>query len=394
MLYSLPELLYQLGVPRIILESDFLMNSKIKKEHKMDIIDRTKNQHINYTNLKELGIKSGYEDSNFIMFVKELNLLKYKTLVSYNCPNNSDKPNSDSKVNIMVEYLNFIDIFFEASTNSIMLMDTEGKIQYVNPNFETVTGYASEEIKGRSFNILKCWDTENNLHDILWETLNQGKEWHGEIKKKKKNGEVFWDYSTIYPVFDENQSITHYLIVNEDITESKTTQSRTNHSAGSSAQRYLLRKEFLIRISTEIKVNLNIISGYVEILKYLVKDDDYKYSSIYFDAVSKHFQQLLKGVKEFSKEDPSQFNFLEPNNIFRFLKEVQVPVKIILRLIENLKNGFDRNNDIFLFGTFKGIGNLGGRILKITRLINDLSKGEIDEEKYLRRVLEGISENE
>ena len=360
----------------------------------MDIIDKRKNRHVDHTVLKEIGLKSGYEDNNFIMFVEELNLLKYNTTVSFSNSNINGKPNPGSKVNIMIEYLNFIDIFFETSANPVMLMDTSGKIQYVNPQCEAVSGYASQEMKGKSFNMLKCWDTETSQHDIFWQTLNQGKEWQGEIKKRKKNGNVFWDYLTIYPVFDDKQSITHYLIISEDITEAKKSESELNLVPKNSAAKYLLRIEFLARISNEIKVNLNIISGYVEILKYLVKDDDYEYSSIYFDAVNKHFSQLLRGIKEFSKEDPSQFNFLESNNIFKFLKEVQVPVKVILRMIENFKDGFDRNNDIFLFGIFKGICNMGERVLKITQLINNLSKGELDEEKYLRKVLDGISEED
>lgn len=358
----------------------------------MELIDKEKNQHTNYSSLRNNGLIPGYKKNKSIIFDKEMNVVKYKTLIKLDDFNNTGTKSPGAKINLMIEYINFIDIFFENSLNSILLIDYDAKIQYVNPRFEEATGYTLKEIKGRSFNILKCWDFENSQHDEFWETLNEGREWHGELKKKKKNGEMFWDYSTIIPVFNESQRITHYLIINEDITEIKNAENRLKYNLKNGFEDYSLRAKFLKIVSHEIKVNLNIISEFVEILTQFVKEDEYKYCNIYFDSVTKHINRLFNRVEDFSKEDPSQFYPLQHNNLFRILQEIRVPVKVIFHLIDLIKKEFGKKYNPHFSEMINVVSSLCERVLEIVRTANDLSKGETDEEKYLNNVLEKILE--
>ena len=358
----------------------------------MELIDKTKNQHTNYSSLGNYGQIPGYQKDKSIIFDKELNVVKYKTFINLNDFSNTGTKSPGAEINLMIEYINFIDIFFKNSLNSILLIDYDAKIQYVNPRFEEVTGYSSKEIKGRSFNILKCWDFESSLHDEFWETLNEGREWHGELKKKKKNGEMFWDYSTIFPVFNDNQRITHYLIINEDITEIKNAENRLKQNSKKGFEDYSLKTKFLKIVSSEIKVNLNIISELVEILMQFGKEDEYKYGNIYFDLLTNHINQLFKRAEDFSKEDPSQFYPLKYNNFSRTLQEFRVPVKVIFHLIDLIKKEFGEKYDPHFSEMINVVSNFCERVLEIVRTANDLSNRETDEEKYLNNVLEKIFE--
>jgi diguanylate cyclase (GGDEF)-like protein/PAS domain S-box-containing protein len=109
----------------------------------------------------------------------------------------------------------------ESSPTSIVITDTKGDIQYVNPKFTEVTGYSFSEAIGKNPRILKSDQTPPDVHIGLWETIPKGKEWHGEFCNRKKNGDLYWESASISPITDSNGVITHYVAVKEDITERK-----------------------------------------------------------------------------------------------------------------------------------------------------------------------------
>lgn len=109
----------------------------------------------------------------------------------------------------------------EQSPSTIVITDIDGKIEYVNPKFEEVTGYSYDEVKGQTPKILKT-----NLHDDayyrkLWDDIEAGKTWQGEFKNKRKDGTEYWENATIAPIFDEDGTIVNFVAVKENITARK-----------------------------------------------------------------------------------------------------------------------------------------------------------------------------
>src|SRR3989339_962097 len=90
------------------------------------------------------------------------------------------------------------------SSASVIISEFNGDIAFVNSVFESRTGYSSSEVIGKKPRFLKSDETDPEKHKKLWETITSGKEWRGEFKNKRKNGEYFWEYSTIYPITDAN----------------------------------------------------------------------------------------------------------------------------------------------------------------------------------------------
>ena len=109
----------------------------------------------------------------------------------------------------------------EQSPAAVLITDTKGNIEYVSPSFMRLTGYTFEEVKGKNPRFLKSMDTPPEVYVELWNTIKAGKEWHGEIKNIKKNGESFWELASISPIKDQNGTITHFVGIKEDITERK-----------------------------------------------------------------------------------------------------------------------------------------------------------------------------
>jgi len=107
----------------------------------------------------------------------------------------------------------------EQAGEVIVITDVNGKIQYVNPAFEGVSGYKREEAIGLNPRILKSGRQDALFYRQLWDTISSGKTWSGRMVNRKKDGSLYTEEATISPVFDAEGRITNYVAVKRDITE-------------------------------------------------------------------------------------------------------------------------------------------------------------------------------
>lgn len=114
----------------------------------------------------------------------------------------------------------------EQSPSLVVITDADGNIEYVNPQFEAVSGYTLAEVAGRNPRLLKSGNTPKEVYEDLWCTLKAGREWRGEFCNRKKDGSPFWEYAIISPIKAEDGRITHYVAVKEDITVRKAYEER------------------------------------------------------------------------------------------------------------------------------------------------------------------------
>ena len=114
----------------------------------------------------------------------------------------------------------------EQSPASVMIGDTEGRIEYVNPKFTQVTGRSPKEVIGQKARIMKPGYPTAEEHERFWQTITSGRTWRGEFHNRKKNGEFYWEAVAISPVRNPDGFITHFVAVKEDITERKQAQAQ------------------------------------------------------------------------------------------------------------------------------------------------------------------------
>ncbi len=119
-------------------------------------------------------------------------------------------------------------IFFHAVSQNpvcVLITDPDGIIEYVNPQFTFVTGYTLDEVRGKNPRFLKSGETSEEVYQGLWETIKRGETWELEILNHKRNGEGYWAYELIAPVLDDEGKVTHFVAMQQDITERKRTES-------------------------------------------------------------------------------------------------------------------------------------------------------------------------
>ena len=106
----------------------------------------------------------------------------------------------------------------EQAAEIVVITDPSGNIQYVNPAFETVTGYGRDEIVGKNPRILKSGKQDEAFYRNLWETISSGHIWQGRMVNKRKDQTLFTEEATISPVRDPGGRIVNYVAVKHDIT--------------------------------------------------------------------------------------------------------------------------------------------------------------------------------
>ena len=105
----------------------------------------------------------------------------------------------------------------DATPDVFLVTDAELKITYVNPAFQSVTGYSLEEVLGRSDKFLRAPSDRQKIHDYC-ESTQRGREWIGELINVRRNGEVYHVEATISPIADIAGGFMGYVACERDIT--------------------------------------------------------------------------------------------------------------------------------------------------------------------------------
>ncbi len=170
-----------------------------------------------------LDNKENYYDENH----KKL-LLQFKNTIELDLKIYIDLYKRKSDVNqslsdVLLE-LKTLSTAVNQSANVVVVTDARGIIKYVNQKFTEVTGYTKEEAVGQNPRILKSGFYNKTEYKRLWRTIKTGAEWNGEFLNKKKNGELYWEKTSIYPLCDDKAKIVNYVAVKEDVTNFKKDQ--------------------------------------------------------------------------------------------------------------------------------------------------------------------------
>lgn len=109
----------------------------------------------------------------------------------------------------------------EQSPAATVITDSEGRIEYVNPKFTEVSGYAAEEAIGKTPAVINSGLTPLATYQDMWKTIKSGASWRGTLRNRKKNGEIYWEDECISPLKNERGEIINFIAVKEDITDRK-----------------------------------------------------------------------------------------------------------------------------------------------------------------------------
>ncbi|MBD2120590.1 ATP-binding protein [Trichocoleus sp. FACHB-262] len=148
------------------------------------------------------------------------------------------------------------------------------EIVYVNPAFSEMTGYASEEVLGKTPRLLQGPDTDRQLLRDLRQHLIDGEPFHGEAINYRKDGTEYYVEWNLTPIRDVQQTITHFVAIQRDISDRKRLEQEREHllqqeqAARNEAEAANRTKdEFLAMLSHELRTPLTPILGWAKMLR-------------------------------------------------------------------------------------------------------------------------------
>jgi PAS domain S-box-containing protein len=106
----------------------------------------------------------------------------------------------------------------DQAAEAVVITDAGGTIQYVNPAFESITGYSTDEVIGENPRILKSGEQDHDFYARMWETLASGETWSGRMVNRRKDGALYTEDAVISPVRDGAGRTINYVAVKRDVS--------------------------------------------------------------------------------------------------------------------------------------------------------------------------------
>ena len=190
----------------------------------------------------------------------------------------------------------------EQSPNSIIITDTTGTIQYVNPAFSRTTGYSYDEAIGQKPSILQSGKTSAATFKDMWQTIREGSKWSGQFTNKTKAGKLYEEHVTIAPIRNEAGDITHFIATKENITELKEARRQAD-------QANQAKGEFLANMSHEIRTPMNLIFGMTELLLDTDLADEQRTFLKRIQTAGTNLLALINDILDYSKIESGRLIF-------------------------------------------------------------------------------------
>ncbi|MGL1956392.1 MAG: bacteriohemerythrin [Colwellia sp.] len=162
-----------------------------------------------------------------------------------------------------------ISVAIDQNPIPIIITNTSGVINYINKAFTKKTGYSLEESLGENPKFLQSGQEPIEKFKQMWGQILQGKSWQGTLINKKKDGTIFTDKTTIFPVKDKNNNISCFVAIEEDITEKIKIETMLRH-----AQKMDAVGELAGGIAHDFNNLLGIILGNISMLQRKLQLDE------------------------------------------------------------------------------------------------------------------------
>ncbi len=151
--------------------------------------------------------------------------------------------------------------------NPVIITDAAGQIEWVNPSFESITGYALVEVLGqRPGSFLQGEETDQQAVLRIGEHLRSGQGLRQEILNYAKDGRKYWQELDIQPAHDQSGKLTHFIAVQTDITLRKRQEEAMRNAHAEAERISQMKSRFLANVSHEIRTPLNGILGIAQYL--------------------------------------------------------------------------------------------------------------------------------
>jgi len=226
-------------------------------------------------------------------------------------PPSAAEVNSDSEVTLRKLWR-----LVEQSTDSVIIMNRSGVMEYVNPAFEVVTGYSRREAIGQTLGILKSEQQAGELYEEMWNTVLSGNVFRGIVMDRKKNGDTLIIEQALTPLRDATGEITHFISTGRDITERRQLESDLRQ-----AQKMDAIGRLAGGVAHDFNNLLLVISAYAELmLDSLAEHDPLRRNIAEIITASRRAADLTRQLLAFGRKQVQLLQVLDLNTVIAEIK--------------------------------------------------------------------------
>ncbi|HDK35980.1 MAG TPA: PAS domain S-box protein, partial [Bacteroidetes bacterium] len=207
-------------------------------------------------------------------------------------------------------------------SETVVITDLDGNIQYVNPAFEKTTGYSVSEALGQNPRILQSGQHDKAFYQELWAVITAGKTWQGVFVNKRKDGKLFYENAIIFPIKDSAGKIINFAAVKRDITAERELEEQLRQS-----QKLEAIGQLAGGVAHDFNNLLTAINGYSEMILMDLDENDPTRNDVYeILKAGKRAAELTKQLLTFSRKQVIQPQTLNINtiilNYYRMLRRL------------------------------------------------------------------------
>ena len=210
-----------------------------------------------------------------------------------------------------LDYLRFSNVI-QHTINPIQITDASGRMVYVNPAFETASGYTKEELIGNNPRILRSGKHTREFWGEVWEQILSGKVWVGHVENVRKDGLPFHTELVISPIVDSAGKVIGFLGAHRDITEQKILEQQ------------LVRSQKMESIGTlaaglahEVGNPLTAISSLVQVLERTSGDQFAKDKLELINSQVLRIAKIIRNLVDFSRPSANVVKETDVNKVVR-----------------------------------------------------------------------------
>jgi PAS domain S-box-containing protein len=220
------------------------------------------------------------------------------------------------------ELLHLLTNALHSAANGVMITEANGKIIWVNEAIEKLSGYNEKELIGKTPSLFKSGLMPNDFYSKMWQTVQSGKVWKGELINKRKDGSYYEEEMTITPILNENNEISHFISIKQDITERKKNEREIREAKVKAEEINKLKSTFLANMSHELRTPLVGILGFAELLRDNISDKEYSEMASRIHKSGKRLLETLNSILDLSRIEANKMELkLDNINVCRVVRE-------------------------------------------------------------------------
>lgn len=258
----------------------------------------------------------------------------------------------------------------EQSPASIIITDTDLKIEYANRKFFELSGYGPSEVYGHSPKMLQSGHSGQGVYGDLKAKLRNGQSWYGVFRNLRKDGTHYWVSTAIFPLVDQNGSITHYIGIGEDMTE-----SRRTHEQFAQVQKMEAVGILAGSVAHDFNNVLMSVIGNAELIELDAEDnEDIQTSVDHIRIAARRAQALVRKMLTFARQrprNPQRGDMVKATQEALDLIKVAAPPSIETRFDVDIDQAFAEFDGTLFFQTllnlchnaFEAIGDHPGEVV-------------------------------